>query len=768
MKLFTLSTKIIASLLVVGVGFFFAVLTTLDSMLSDFETDEIEHHSTQTQLFLSTSIAPLLFAEDYATVNKVIEGLAAKDENLLYVKVYNDRNILLTEFQRSDAAARSDKPNAHLQTYEYPIMLAEQPLGKLVFVLDSSIYKQLKSQFKNDIAYLIAFALIISLFVIALITRFQTLGLRKLALASKRIKEGQYDNKIEISSKDEIGVLAQRFNDMSEAIQQRNQSLFLEQNRLKALLETMHIGILFENSAHEVEYSNAHFSKIWGVEPQQIESHDSLASILKKSPFKVHKVLNATEHGPGNFSQEFLLTDERIILQAYMSVNNQHSHGHLWTFEDITHERELQDKLHIQAITDPLTGLYNRHFFKDELTRMAASAKRHGKYLALILFDLDEFKIVNDCHGHETGDQVLVNIANKIKPLIRQEESLCRLGGDEFALISIAEHQKQTEVLVDRLLTTIQGIYHQVGDSTVQITTSVGISFYPHPTEHIEQLVSHADIAMYQAKARGKNTYAIYDPDLNDLGKDFDRLSWQQKIHHALKNDGFVIHYQGIYDAHTGKIKHYESLIRLKDFDHPETLIYPDHFIGIAERNGQILEIDRYVIRNAIKTLSEHTQDLSIAVNLSGKSFTDSALPNFIQQLLSKFAVDPNKLLIEITETETIADIQDAINFIQTLRDIGCHVCLDDFGTGFASFSHLKHLNVDVLKIDGTFIQDLDQSFENRLFVQNMVNVAKGLGKITVAEFVENQQVLEACQQLGVDLVQGYHLGRPSAHFVEG
>jgi EAL domain-containing protein (putative c-di-GMP-specific phosphodiesterase class I) len=240
------------------------------------------------------------------------------------------------------------------------------------------------------------------------------------------------------------------------------------------------------------------------------------------------------------------------------------------------------------------------------------------------------------------------------------------------------------------------------------------------------------------------------------------RLSWNERLARALRDNLFELHYQGVYQAKTRKLVHLEALIRLRDADSGE-LTPPGLFIPIAEKSHKILEIDRWVLRQAVQLLRERPTAPPIAVNISGRSFDDPALPNFIADLLRECQVDPTRLLIEITETAAVSDLTDAERFIEALRQTGCGVCLDDFGAGFASFAYLKHIRVDTIKLDGMFIRNLPHDPENQVFVRGMVEVARGLGKTTVAECVEDEATLQLLVKLGVDKAQGYHLDRPQA-----
>ena len=345
---------------------------------------------------------------------------------------------------------------------------------------------------------------------------------------------------------------------------------------------------------------------------------------------------------------------------------------------------------------------------------------------------------------------------------MRRNEVLARLGGDEFAILLPAVHENEAEALAERIVSAIAQIPFRFEGRNLRVTTSLGIAYYPMHAADADDLVARADIAMYQAKQAGKNTWRVFRADSSADTEMRSRLSWGERISNALDKDLFELHFQGVYRAEDGALSHLEALIRMIDERNPGQLIMPVHFIPLAEKSGRILDIDRWVIREALRMLAESPAIPSIAVNLSGRSLSEPGLPQFIGNELREKNVNPSRLIVEITETAAVSDLHDAQRMIEALRQLGCGVCLDDFGVGFASFAYLKHLNVDTIKIDGIFIRDLPEDPDNQIFVQAMVSVALGLGKSVVAEYVEDAKTLALLRQFGVDLVQGYHLDRPS------
>jgi EAL domain-containing protein (putative c-di-GMP-specific phosphodiesterase class I) len=359
---------------------------------------------------------------------------------------------------------------------------------------------------------------------------------------------------------------------------------------------------------------------------------------------------------------------------------------------------------------------------------------------------------------------MLIRIAGEVGALVRRNEILSRLGGDEFALLMPDATAKEAEALAERVVRAISQIPFRFEGQNFRLTTSLGIALYPEHAVNTEELIAHADAAMYQAKESGKNAWRTYRTDLDSSREMVSRLTWNDRISGAIENNLMRLHFQGVYHAASGKLAHLEVLVRMVDEQDPGRLIMPGHFIHHAEKSGMILDLDRWIIRESIALLARSTAIPSLAVNISGRSFDEPTLPHYIAEQLKFFKVEPRRLLIELTETSAVSDLHDAERFIEALQKNGCTTCLDDFGTGFSSFAYLKHLKADVLKIDGLFIRDLPNDRDNQVFVKSIVDVARGLGKKTVAEFVESAEILQMLQEMGVDMVQGYYLDKPQEH----
>ena len=547
-----------------------------------------------------------------------------------------------------------------------------------------------------------------------------------------------------------------------------------ERARLNALLSAMQIGILFVDRNNRVIYSNPAFEQIWLF--SRSKSHfagmDAAALLLQTTERvsgggeALHDLLRLANEGEPAPPAEVKMSDGRLITRVGHSVRDSAGQivGYLWLFEDVTRERQTANQILYLAERDALTGLFNRHRFQEELTRMLSSGERRRRRVALLFFDIDEFKHVNDSFGHRAGDALLIRSAGEVSAQVRRNEIFARLGGDEFAILAPDISDQEAESFAERIVRAIARIPFSFEGNSLRLTCSLGVAVYPDHATTAEDLVAHADAAMYQAKEAGKNTWRMYREDAHSSRQMLARLNWNERIEAALEQDLLRLHHQGVFYCGSGRLSHVEALVRMIDRDDPGRIVMPSSFIPAAEKTGKILDIDRWVIDASVTALSRFPRIGAIALNVSGRSLNEPTLPRFITEALRRREVDPNRLIVEITETSAVSDLHDAQRFIESMRENGARVCLDDFGSGFSSFAYLKHLDVDMLKIDGQFIRNLPSDRDNQVFVKAIVDVAKGLKKLTVAECVEDVGTLELLRSFGVDLAQGYHLEEPTAH----
>jgi len=407
---------------------------------------------------------------------------------------------------------------------------------------------------------------------------------------------------------------------------------------------------------------------------------------------------------------------------------------------------------------DPLTRLLNRRRFNEDFGQIVQRAVRYGHSGALLFLDLDQFKEVNDLRGHRVGDTLLQRVAEELRHCSRETDLLGRLGGDEFALVIPEADSSQAMDATRRMQDRLRSIALPMGGRRFPVSASIGIVLFPEHGTDPMSLMANGDLAMYEAKAKGHGRFHTFS--LGDQARErMDaRVLWRERIAQALADDRFVLYFQPIVEISTGIVHRGEALVRLRDRN--GELVAPDRFIPIAEKTGQIMDIDHWVMARVIEILATQPA-LQVSVNLSANAMEDASLLPSLERLLARFRIPAERLTFEITETVAIDSLAHATRLMERIRQLGCRFALDDFGSGFASYAYLQHLPVDDIKIDGAFIRNLARSREDRIFVQAITDVAHGLGKRVIAEFVESEDTLAVLGDLSVDFAQGYHLGRP-------
>lgn len=420
----------------------------------------------------------------------------------------------------------------------------------------------------------------------------------------------------------------------------------------------------------------------------------------------------------------------------------------------------MEARLQFSVNHDDLTGLANRRRLEQALDLSLTQVRHFHTNSALFYIDLDSFKVLNDAEGHEAGDALLVQVANSLRRFFKVQDTLVRIGSDEFA------------VLVDNIdrqmaLTSAEGLRHLFDgysfthhDHHYHLSASIGvkcISDAEHATAG--EMLSHANQACFTAKKRGRNRVHIYSPEDQEMHTLRHSVEWAPRIRAALKQGHFVLEFQPIYGLAEQRINHYECLIRMRGDG--DMLYYPNDFIPVAEAMGLIHQIDFWVVNRAFDLMRTLPADIAIAINLSGNIFLDQNLYPLVERKLAETGIDPARVVFEITETSAISNFEQTKKMVVRLRELGCRFALDDFGAGFNSYNYLKHFPVDILKIDGGFITDLDNDPVDQLLVKSMIDIAHSLGKQIVAEFVERQSTMSLLQEYGIDFVQGYLVGKP-------
>lgn len=555
------------------------------------------------------------------------------------------------------------------------------------------------------------------------------------------------------------------------------QVLALEQKRALATLSSIGDAVFTIGADDEIEYLNEAACDLLECDQNQIRGkfwHSMFQLIDEETgqPVEnpVHQAirLGGIIRADGNTLLQFAdKTTEAQYTAALIDSSDTDCCGVVLVIRDIHEERKLQKDLAWRAARDDLTGLFNRGEFRRRVALAINDATNHGAEHALLFMDLDQFKVLNDSCGHAFGDQVLVQVGDLLQDSLRSSDILARLGGDEFGVLLTGCPMSRAMDIAEHLRKLIKEHRVAYGNKIYEIGVSIGLSAINASSGNVDQLLSSADAACYSAKDEGRDRVRLYVPTEGEKDRRIEEMEWVPQIRQALKEDRFALYSQAIVPINPDLQRHDEILIRM--LDERGEIINPGAFIPIAERYGLMPDIDRWVVRNVCRHLTWQlndrgelpTDDFLFSINLSGASLADSSIPEFIEQQLSEFRIAPRLLCFEVTETIAISNIERAKTLINRLRSLGCSFMLDDFGSGMSSFAYLKHLPVDYLKIDGVFVKDIGSDPMDRAMVKAINEIGHMLGLKTVAEFVENGEILSCLQSLEVDFAQGFGIEKP-------
>jgi diguanylate cyclase (GGDEF)-like protein len=539
---------------------------------------------------------------------------------------------------------------------------------------------------------------------------------------------------------------------------------------LAATLDSTADGILVVDIEGRIVHHNRRFAEMWHLPQEVLDAQDDERAIafvldqLREPDVFLSKVRELYSQPDAESHDELELADGRVFERDSKPHRlGTRSVGRVWSFRDVSAQKGIQADLQRLADHDPLTGLINRRRFEEELAREASTAARYGGGLAALMLDIDNFKYVNDTFGHKAGDELIRSVATLLRERLRETDVLARLGGDEFAILLPHTDAGRAQSVADAVLEAVRHHRIATGAHRTSMTATIGVALLGDSDPGGEQMMVDADLAMYEGKEGGRDRIAF----CTDAGAQQKRLearyTWVERIRRALEHDQFVLHTQPILDLVSGDVVQHELLLRMRG-DDDDTLFSPGTFLPSAERHGLIQAIDRWVVHHAIELIATHEREgraLRLEVNLSGKSIGDRELIALIEHDLAASAIDPASLIFEITETSAIANMDAARKFVATITQLGCQFALDDFGTGFGSFYYLKNLPVSYLKIDGVFVTTLVDNETDQLMIQAIIQLARGMGIKTIAEFVDNGETQRLLADYGVDLAQGYHIGYP-------
>ncbi|KAA9028369.1 sensor domain-containing protein [Niallia endozanthoxylica] len=486
------------------------------------------------------------------------------------------------------------------------------------------------------------------------------------------------------------------------------------------------------------------------------EDHESFSNEVK-GIFTKRKQFSQLEFRLQRVNGKYIEVEAKINPIVDESGN---VHSLVLVIRDITERKKNERTIYHIAYHDTLTGLPNRRFFMDCLYKAVRNAEDLNVKLGVMFIDVDKFKYINDSHGHEMGDQILIEVAKRIRKCLRSSDVVARFGGDEFTiLLSNISGAKDVEIVAQRMVTLFREPVELEGH-LFNLSCSIGIALYPSNGRVVDELLKRADIALYTVKEQGRNGFLFFHSDMEQ--KSLERILLENELRKAIQQQQFYIEYQPKKDLYTGELIGMEALVR---WDHPELgRIAPDKFIPIAEETGLINPLGEWVLRQGCFQNKEWQNQgympLKLSVNLSVRQLTQPNFAGKIKEILSESGLDAKWLELEVTES-ILADIENSARTLEEIRNLGIYVSIDDFGTGYSSFGYIKNLPIDTLKIDASFIRDIHLNKENKAIVKGIIDIAHTLNLNVIAEGVESQEQMQTLIENGCNQGQGFLFSKP-------
>ncbi len=538
----------------------------------------------------------------------------------------------------------------------------------------------------------------------------------------------------------------------------------------KAMFETSSEAMLITDDNARIIDVNPAFCNITGYKRDEVlgKNPKILSSGLQDSHFykRMWEQINRHHYWQGQLWNK---RKNNEIFPVWQTINQVISENHvkhyISVFSDISKFKDAEKKLWNMAHYDSLTGLANRNLLEKKLRKEICQTTQNERFSAVLFLDLDDFKRINDSLGHKLGDQFLIQVAKRLKQIFRSDDTIARIGGDEFIVLltNMAENKdaatQQVTLILQKLMDTLRQPFN-IDQHQIHIFCSIGVSLFSDNSKTFEQILKEADTAMYEAKNKGKNNYSFFYSELQNAADK--RLQLEKEMYQALTENQFEVFYQ-LQFAIPEKIIGCEALIRWR---HPEKgLVSPADFIPIAEQTGLIIDIGEFVLKTACRQLTQWRQsghDIPhLAINISAKQFCEKNFVEKVKAIITETQVTPENIILEITESLIFNDIQSSVEKMHQLRTLGLRFSIDDFGTGYSSLSYLSQLPIDQLKIDRSFILNLEKSHSDLIIIDTIIAMAKHLHLDIIAEGVENERQLHYLENAGCHHFQGFYFCRP-------
>lgn len=549
---------------------------------------------------------------------------------------------------------------------------------------------------------------------------------------------------------------------------------YMAESRYRDLVETAHDLVWSMDLHGNWTYLNSAAVNIYDHIPHEMINHPVSQFMAPEYAEQEKAAFAGLLEGKELHQYETVHLDRKgnAIYLSFSAKAQKNSRGEIThitgTARDITRQKAIEQQLTYQAEHDALTGLYNRRYFQRELERVIARVTRSASTCAILYLDLDQFKYINDTMGHAAGDRLLIEISTQLSSHVREGELLARFGGDEFTLLLYNIEPDNLHSVAENFRHLFETYRFIDGEKSFGVSCSIGAAIIDNHTHTADDAMSHADLACNIAKSQGRNCVHIYSPDEQSVDGMAEDMGWASRVRDMLDNDRLMLMYQPIVSTSNHHIHSHEILMRMPLDD--GQIILPGGFMPAAERFGLIHNIDRWMVHNAILKMAELKNrdiDTRFSINLSGHAFDDASLLPLVSDMINTTGINAEHITFEITETAVINHLSSALPFIEAIHDIGCKLSLDDFGSGFCSFTHLKKIPADSLKIDSSLIRNITRSPEDLAMVKSINEIAHVMNKQTIAESVEDAETCELLTRMGVDFVQGHYLGKPQESLIQ-
>jgi diguanylate cyclase (GGDEF)-like protein/PAS domain S-box-containing protein len=736
-----------------------------------------------------------LIMKDQIQLDSIVNQ-ANKDEDILYAVIRDTQGNAVTsqyasinhqsprlkrilaglskesELQDIIDAVKKDEVSAEVVM---PILTGADTIGTVAVCLSEH---NIRGRIVRTILFVLALNLLVGLVlgIVLFIASRKTIfnPLTELGRAADRLAKGDLSTRIAIETAGEIRMLVDSFNKMAEDLERTTVSKEYVGN----IIRSMNDALIVVSPEGKILDVNGATCRLLGYEEAELVERPIAMILGAQTPAAGGNPDPAALSGARTEEKAFLTRDGRTIPVSFSTSAMNDSDGNplglICVAQDITERKRAEEQITRMAYYDNLTRLPNRKLFQDRLDLAISHATRHSRLLALLFLDMDEFKRINDIFGHSVGDLLLQEFAERLKQCVRKGDSLARcgtgddgpftvarFGGDEFAIILPEIHAAGDAAKVARrILAKLAKPFH-LDNHEVFVGASIGITLCPSDGTDSDTLLRNADSAMYHAKSQTKNNYQFYEQSMNEAN--LQRLSLENSLRRALERDEFRLYYQPQMDLRTGQIVGMEALIR---WNHPEKgMVSPAEFIPLAEETGLIVPIGRWALRTACFQAKAWQQaglnPLSISVNLSGQQFKHQSIREDITSALADSGLDARYLMIEITESILLQNTAATVAILREINDMGLRIAMDDFGTGYSSLNYLRRLPLYSLKIDRSFVQEIDTNPDDAAIAQAIIAMAHSLKLTVVAEGIETQEQMIFLRELGCDEMQGYLLSRP-------